>query len=291
MLCRNANVMPLASGSTAQTSPSSLLPQAVLRFGLSGALWVGGSTGRRFLASSSPVPLSDMSRLALFPCFPPSFASSPPVLLFPSPLLAPPGRPYSHPSPPPCILFHPTMSKAHSGGGRGSRGASTIRYTKLTHPALGVLLAGDSVRRWGHPRCSRGRRRCPPSGPALRPSQRGRWRAGRAPRLGTPSLCCPPRGWGRRAGRAPAGPPPHGPVSLTGGGTPIPGCPPAVAMAVSSTGLGAAGAAAALLLPVLAEEGSAEGGGYIGRPARGTMGGGARSRAAPLTAIAGQCCG
>lgn len=153
--------MPLASGSTAQTSPSSLLPQAVLRFGLSGALWVGGSTGRRFLASSSPVPLSDMSRLALFPCFPPSFASSPPVLLFPSPLLAPPGRPYSHPSPPPCILFHPTKSKARSGGGRGSRGASTIRYTKLTHPALGVLLAGDSVRRWGHPRCCRGRRgRC-----------------------------------------------------------------------------------------------------------------------------------
>lgn len=87
-----------------------------------------------------------MTRLALFPCFPPSFASSPPVLLFPSPLLAPPGRPYSHPSPPPCILFHPTKSKARSGGGRGSRGASTTRYTKLTHPALGVLLAGDSVR-------------------------------------------------------------------------------------------------------------------------------------------------
>ncbi|GAB0492099.1 hypothetical protein MMPV_003358 [Pyropia vietnamensis] len=38
------------------------------------------------------------------------------------------------------------MSKARSGGGRASRGGSATKYTKLIHPHLGILRAGDSVR-------------------------------------------------------------------------------------------------------------------------------------------------
>lgn len=38
------------------------------------------------------------------------------------------------------------MYKAHRRGGRSSRSSSVTRYTKLTHPSLGVLYAGDSVR-------------------------------------------------------------------------------------------------------------------------------------------------
>lgn len=109
--------------------------------------------------------------------------------------------------------------------------------------------------------------------------------------FGDPVFVLPRAGLGEAGGAGAGEPAPTWPGVRTGGGTTIPGCPPAVPMAVSSTALGAAGAAAALLLPALAEGGGAQGWGYVGRPARGTRGGGARSRAAPPTAIAGQCCG